>query len=296
MSFLLIGGESEIAGATLAALRRDGLPAIATTRRRDRVGVDCTFLDLAARLDDWQPPDGVEAACIFAAIGHLAECARDPAGSALVNVAGTIALAERLAERGVYVLYLSTDKVFDGSRAQMPADAPLCPVSEYGRQKAQTDAHLQMMIAAGAPVGILRLAKIVSPGIALFGQWQAALAAGTPIQAFHDMMMAPTPVADAAAAIIALLGARASGVWQLSGAEDISYAETAIRIARRVGADAALVQPVAAATAGMPAGATPRHTTLDSGALIDRFAISPREPWPVIAASLDPLASAALGD
>jgi hypothetical protein len=35
---------------------------------------------------------------------------------------------------------------------------------------------------------------------------------------------------------------------------------------------------------------------LNSGALTERFAISPRKPWPVIAASLDPPTSVALGD
>ena len=167
----------------------------------------------------------------------------------------------------------------------MPADAPLSPASEYGRQKARTDAHLQAMIAAGAPVGILRLARVVSPGMALFRQWRDALAAGQKVRPFRDMMMAPTLAADAATAILALMQARAAGVWQLSGPCDVSYAEIAGFIARRVGADSTLVEPVAAASAGMPEGATPRHTTLDSGALA-RFGIAPRDPWEVIAAAL----------
>jgi len=288
VSFLLVGGDSEIAGATFAAMRADGRKVITTTRRSDRLGLaDRIFLDLAVPLGDWQPPSEIAAVGIFAAVGHLVDCHRDPVGSALVNVTRTIELVERLANGGIYVLFLSTDKVFDGSRKLMPATAPLCPASEYGRQKARTETRLQAMIGAGAPIGILRLAKIVSPGMGLLLQWQAALAAGTPINAFHDMMMAPTPVTDAAAAIATLLGERAAGVWQLSGACDISYAEIAAHIARFVRADPGLVQPVAAASAGMPSGSTPRHTTLDSTALRQRFAIAAREPWPVIDAIFD---------
>ncbi|HYM72313.1 MAG TPA: sugar nucleotide-binding protein [Stellaceae bacterium] len=279
---LLIGGDSEIAAAALAAMRGAGLPAVATTRRRDRLADDRVFHDLAPPLGDWQPPDGVEAACIFAAVGNLVDCQRDPAGSALINVTRSIELAERLVERGIYVLFLSTDKVFDGARPLMPADAPLAPISEYGRQKALTDAHFQAMIAAGFPVGILRLAKIFSPGIGLFNQWRRALAAGEPVRAFRDMMVAPTLAEDVAAAIVALLGERAAAVWQLSGARDLPYAEAAAYIAQRVGADPAFIEPVAAASAAMPAGATPPHTTLDSSALAARFGIRPREPWPVI--------------
>jgi hypothetical protein len=36
----------------------------------------------------------------------------------------------------------------------------------------------------------------------------------------------------------------------------------------------------------MPEGSTPRHTTLDSGALQRLFAIAAPEPWPTIEAVL----------
>jgi dTDP-4-dehydrorhamnose reductase len=295
VAFLLVGGDSEIAVATLAHLRREGTPAVATTRRRGHRS-ERVFLDLAAPLGGWQPPTGVEAACIFAAVGHLVDCHRDPAGSRLINVTGTVELVERLVARGIYVLFLSTNQVFDGTRALVPAAAPLCPVSEYGRQKADTEIRLQAMLAAGSAVGILRLAKIVSPGVPLLRQWQAALAAGQSIRPFHDMVMAPTPVGVAAAAIAALLADRAAGVWQLTGSQDVSYAEIGGHIAQQIGADPALVQPVAATSAGMPEGSTPRHTTLDSGALQRRFAIAAPEPWPTIEAVLGaPEAATSIG-
>ena len=285
MRFLLVGGDSEIAGATLAHLRRQGTPAVATTRRRAHRS-ERVFLDLAAPLGGWEPPTGVEAACIFAAVGHLVDCQRDPAGSRLINVTGTIELVERLVARGIYVLFLSTNQVFDGTRAHVPAAASRCPVSEYGRQKADTEIRLQAMLAEGSALGILRLAKIVSPGMPLLRQWQAALVAGQSIRPFHDMVMAPTPVGVAAAAIAALLADRATGIWQLTGSQDVSYAEIAGYIAQQICADPALVRPVAAASAGMPEGSTPRHTTLDSGALQRLFAIAAPEPWPTIEAVL----------
>ncbi len=288
MAFLLIGGDSEIATATLAESRRRNMPAVATTRRADRVAAGGrVLLDLARAVAEWEPPPQIEAACIFAAIGHLADCARDPEGAALINVTRTLELAERLSGLGIPVLFLSTNQVFDGSRPQMPADAPLCPQSEYGRQKARTETRLQAMMAAGAPVAILRFGKIVSPGMALLRQWDAALAAGQKVRAFPDMVMAPTPAAVAAAAVVSLLAERARGIWQLTGPQDIAYAAIAAHIARRRGAAATLVEPVAAATAGMPQGATPGNTTLDSARLYDRFGIAAPQPWSVIDRLLD---------
>ena len=61
----------------------------------------------------------------------------------------------------------------------------------------------------GAPVAILRLAKVVSPGMALIDGWVEALRAGKPVRAFHDMTLAPTPTEMVCAAIGALLDDRA---------------------------------------------------------------------------------------
>lgn len=55
---------------------------------------------------------------------------------------------------------------------------------------------------------------------------------------------------------------RSAGITQVSGAKDISYAQAALHIARRVGADEALVQPVSARSAGLDVTAAPRYTSL----------------------------------
>jgi dTDP-4-dehydrorhamnose reductase len=283
MAHLLVGGDSEIATATGALLRERSMPSLATTRRSDRPGASGrVFLDLAAPLDDWQPPTETTTACIFAAVARLADCQRDPAGSALVNVTRTLALVERLVSCGIHVLFLSTNQVFDGREPWVSAQTPHSPTSEYGHQKARIEVALQAMMNAGAPVAILRLAKVVSPGLALLRQWEATLAAGRKVQAFYDMVMAPVPAAIVAAAIAALLSERGPGIWQLSGPNDISYAQIAAHIARCVAAPRHLVEPVAASSADMPVGTTPRHTTLDSSDLRNRFGIAVPEPWSVI--------------
>lgn len=279
---LIVGGDSEIASAAAAHLRATGHDVVATTRRQGRVAADRPFLDLGGPVDDWPIPGGVGAACFCAAIARLADCARDPEGSARVNVAGTVALADRLLARGIPVLFLSSDKVFDGTRRLVPAEAPPCPVSEYGRQKAAAEAALRERMAAGAPAAILRLAKVVSPGMELLRQWFASLRGGKPIRAFHDMVMAPTPVALVAQAIERLLAEPNLGIFQLTGPRDIAYSEVALHLARRIGADPALVEAVSAETAGLPEGSTVANTTLDSSALRKRFGIEVPDAWNVI--------------
>jgi dTDP-4-dehydrorhamnose reductase len=277
--FLLVGGDSEIGAIAAAQL---GARAIATTRRPRGGGDARLALDLAGDLSAFAPPAGVTSACILAAMARLAECERDPAASARVNVAGTLALAERLTAGGVHVLFISSDKVFDGETPHVRPEAPTTGRSEYGKQKAQAEAGLRAMMERGAPVAILRLSKVVSPATALLRDWTAALAAGRPIRAFHDMTMAPVPAATVVRAVDALMSARARGIFQLSGPRDVTYMEVARFLAARLGADPALVVPASRTEGGAPAGSGPPHTTLDGGALAARYGIVVRDVWDVL--------------
>jgi dTDP-4-dehydrorhamnose reductase len=234
--FLLVGGDSEIGAAAYLHLKAAGTAAAATTRRPERTAGDRPLLDLAADLSSFEPAPDTSAACILAATARLAACAADPAGSAHINVLQTLNLAKRLTARGIYVLFVSSNQVFDGSVAHVHADAPTSPVSEYGRQKAAAEAVLRERMRGGAPIGILRLAKVVSTTMPLLHGWVRALSAGGPIRAFHDMTMAPVPTEFVSAAIAALLESRAPGVYQLSGPQDVSYADVAYRLARQLGA------------------------------------------------------------
>ena len=112
--------------------------------------------------------------------------------------------------------------------------------------------------------------------------WINALTARQPIRAFHDMTMAPVPTELVTAGITALLHDRARGIFQLTGSRDATYADVGRFIAHRVGADPTLVTTISASDAGLPEGATPRHTTLDSSALRDRYGLSTPDTWDVI--------------
>jgi dTDP-4-dehydrorhamnose reductase len=116
----------------------------------------------------------------------------------------------------------------------------------------------------------------------LLRQWIVSLAAGKPIRAFHDMHMAPTPVALVAAAIERLLATPTCGIFQLTGPRDVTYGDIALHLAHEIGAEPQLVEQVSALAAGQPEGSIARHTTLDSSALRERFGITVPDAWTVI--------------
>ena len=274
--FLLVGGDSEIGAATYLQLKAGGKAAAATTRRPQLASPDRPLLELAADLSSFEPAPDTSAALHLRRLRPAGGLRADPAGSAAINVRQTLALAERLTARNIYVFFLSSNQVFDGSVPMCAPTRASCPVSGYGRQRrgraaARADARRRSDRH-------LRLAKVVSatacPSAAECGRCRQE-----PIRAFHDMQMAPAPTALVGVAIAALLEGRAPGVFQLTGPQDVSYADVAHRLARQLGADPALVGAVGAIEAGMPAGAAPRHTTLDSSALRDRFGIVAPGPW-----------------
>jgi dTDP-4-dehydrorhamnose reductase len=278
--FLVIGGDSEIGSAFYRTMKAAGKAVIATTRR-SQLTADQLHLDLAA-LSTWEPPSAISSACICAAVARLAGCAADPEGSAHINVTQTAALVDKLLQRGVHVLFLSTNQVFDGTAAHAPTDAPHAPVSEYGRQKARLEALLLPRIARGEPVAILRLAKVVSARMPLFEDWIGKLSAGQPIRAFKDMTLAPAPIGVVCDAISALMADRATGVFQLTGPRDVTYAEAARYLAAKLGVDSTLVQEGSVREAGLVPGTAPPHTTLDSTLLGQRYGIDAPDLWRVV--------------
>lgn len=256
---LIIGGDSMIGAALSARLRADGVNVATTTRRR---GAGDAYLDLAAPADDWPALPQAPVWIAAAAVARLADCRNDPDGSRAVNVAAVEALARRAAETGAHLIFLSTDKVFDGRRPAYPADAATCPKSEYGRQKAAAEAALAGTL--GLSYTIVRFTKVMALDDGLISGWADALCRGEPITPFTDMTMAPVPLADATEALNWAATRRPGGILQLSGPRDIRYADAAGHIADRIGADPGLIRPCSAATAGMHAAETPTFTSLDT--------------------------------
>lgn len=250
--FLIVGGD----GTLGSALRRaPECPAeVAYTSRRG--GDGALRLDLAASPDTWELPARITGAVLCAAITSIDACEKDPAGTRAINVTATAELARRIAERGGRCVFLSTNQVFDGSRPFRQETEPPCPVTKYGRQKAEAEAEL---LAGGHCV--LRLTKVFAAVPKLFRTWREQLLSSATIRPFDDMVFSPVGILTAARAIWELSVEQAAGVVHLSADADLAYSTVAQRLAARLGVSPELVHPTTTAAAGLTA-AVPRHTTL----------------------------------
>jgi dTDP-4-dehydrorhamnose reductase len=225
-------------------------------------------------------------------------CAGDPELALRRNGTATGVLARACADRGVDLLVISTNEVFDGTRTDGvgygPDDAT-SPPNAYGASKlagehAATDAYAPAAPQRSAgSLGIARTAWLFGPPGRDFPRKildaaDRAGAAGTPIRVVDDEWGTPTYAADVAEAICELLAEDAiAGIHHLVNGGVATRAEWARDILARVAVTVA-IEDVPASTWTRPSVA-PRWgvlapTPLPSG--------EPIRTWPQAMADYAP--------
>lgn len=275
---ILIVGTEGLLGSTLLKLGRErGLSVFGTMIEPDSKSPQILQLNLSKALEDWLLPADCRAAILCAAITSLDACRRDPAGTRQINVTQTVRLTEKLLAAGVFVVFISSNLVFDGTRPLRGPDEAICPMTEYGRQKAAVEAAYA---AFGDRVAIVRLTKVTNPCWALVQGWIQAARSGQPVEAFGDFVCAPIPLDVAASGLLRVADEERSGIWQFSADSDVSYADIARHIVRRMNGDESLVRLVSSQSAAVEH--SPAHTTLDATRARHDLGLAFPEPLRVI--------------
>lgn len=189
-------------------------------------------------------------------------CATDPDLAMRRNGEATGVLARACAERGIDLVVISTNEVFDGRRTDgrpYRPDDETAPPNPYGRSKLEGE-RLAMEAYGGrhGPVlAIVRTAWLFGPPGGDFPDRiidaaRRARAAGEPLRAVADELGTPTRTGDLAEAIAELLGSGSpGGIHHLVNAGVASRADwaTAILGAARIDVP---IEPVPAATWSRP--------------------------------------------
>ncbi len=178
---------------------------------------------------------GHRAAIICAGISSIARCENAPLETRAVNVDGTANLARRLCGEGVLPVVFSSDYVFGGDAAPYAEYAPMAPLNEYGRQKAEVEERLRAM----APEAhlIVRLSKVFSlwadDGTLLDDMAKRLLQGEYP--AASDQWFCPTLVDDLVQAVLLLLGMGVRGTVNLCSPAGWNRHEMALLMADSLG-------------------------------------------------------------
>ena len=278
-SALVVGSDGVIGSALYDHLSRHGVTVFGTTRREPTPNSRrLVFLDLAEPQLAVDRLPKVDVAIICAAMARFADCRTQPELARRVNVTAPAELASRLVDRGAFVVRLSSSAVFDCRTPHIGADQPTAARSAYGRFQAEAE---KAVLALGEKASVLRLTKIITRDFPLIRNWIATLAIGSKIEAFTDHTLCPLPLAAAIDAGTSVLAHRESGIFQVSGASDISYADLAFYLVRRLGLPEDKVIPVRAVDKGMLADEVTPCTSMDTSRLTAITGFNPPQPFSV---------------
>tara|TARA_B100000315_G_C14590665_1_gene595552 strand:+ start:1564 stop:2490 length:927 start_codon:yes stop_codon:yes gene_type:complete len=275
-STLIVGANSLIGKALMLRYNLVGERVIGTTKRREYETDHCIYLDLSEDVEKWQCPSPVSIAIVCAGVTKIEECRYKPAESYNINVKGVYHLVKKLVEQGAFVVFLSTNQVFDGSSPFSLPDDLVSPATEYGRQKAEVE---RQIIRFEDSVAIVRFTKILSPTFSLFSKWSKMLREGKAIHPFSNMYMSPLSL-SCAVDVLCLLGKRRlSGILQVSGNSDISYSDAALFGAKKLKVNPMLVKPIEALKPKDYKEHLQKHTTLNIDRLRAALGIEPPDVW-----------------
>lgn len=150
----------------------------------------------------------------------------DGAWETTVDGAENVAFAAH--EVGARLVHLSTDVVFDGLKgAPYAEEDALCPVTEYGRAKAEAEGRV---LAACSDALVVRTSLIVG-GRGAAPSKHERVALDPAVTFYEDEMRCPIQVGELAAALLELAELDVSGVLNVAGADAVSRADLAELVA-----------------------------------------------------------------
>ena len=275
MKVLVTGADGQV-GRALMAARPPGLQL----RPAGREDLDLTRPDQIRRCLDAERP-GVVVNC--AAYTAVDKAESEISAAMAVNRGGVAKLAAALAERSVALIHLSTDYVFDGSKADSYVeDDATGPINVYGQSKLAGEEAIQKALAEHV---ILRTSWVYGTDGHNFLRTMLRLARDRDeIRVVDDQRGCPTAASHIAEVIAIVAGEIEHGMdgrWGIYHYRDdhaVTWHGFAQRIFALAGRDLDRVpELVPVSTADYPtAAARPANSVLDCSRIKDAFGINPR--------------------
>ena len=187
-----------------------------------------------------------------ASITDLELCERNPELAYRVNAAATGFLANACRKQGSFLIYVSTDYVFDGERGNYREADTVNPLNIYGKSKLLGETEVVQKAAGN--YCIARTSVVFGWGRKYrpnFATWVCdKLRIGEKISVVADQYATPTISNNLARMLLEVAERRINGVYHLSGSTRINRYDFAVLLARRLSLNENLLTPTKAEAVG----------------------------------------------
>ena len=279
---VLVTGASGLLGRSLLReFKTDGWEALGLAYSRasgDLRRVDlCQRHEVAAILSEFKPSVVVHAAAERRpdVVEKNAEATR------ALNVSATRTLTELCGQQGAFLIYFSTDYVFDGrSPLYLPESIP-APLNAYGVSKLDGE---KVVLQQGNTTAVLRIPVLYGPVESLDESAVTVIfksvKSGAPTKMSDFERRYPTHVDDVAAVCCQLASCslgeqqRYSGVWHISGPECLTKYQMSVAMAEMFGLPSSHLIPVREPSGGAP---RPYDCQLDCSRTNDMFPLKRKQ-------------------
>ena len=231
---LVVGVDGQIGSFFFSEyLHNSGHELVGTTRNRSLISERKIFLDLDSNPVDVPDFSQYSFAVICASLTDVQCCEENWELCKRVNVTNTIHIIERAVTSGCFVVFLSSNLVFDGSKPFCtPLDAPK-PASNYGKAKHCVEEFISS--DCGHFACVLRLTKVISDKTPFIQKWKKDASQKGIISVLRHKTLAPVGVDEVAGAIRRCLDARLPGTFQLGGKTEFTYEDYATFLFQNMG-------------------------------------------------------------
>ncbi len=192
------------------------------------------------------------------------------------NIVGTLNVTSACRRADAHLIYVSTNAVFDGTKAPYRETDAVNPVNKYGRLKAECERLVQET---------LRHWTIVRP-ILMYG-WNHEVTRPNPATWIYERLMRGETVSmvtdvrenplyniSCGHALWTVIAQRPSGIFHLAGRDEVNRFEFALAVAEAFGLDQSLLKPVTS-TAFPGIAARPKNTAFVTARMESELGVKP---------------------
>jgi len=262
---LFITGGSGLLGYRIAELALERGYDVYSGYCHNRAPINPVKIDLANSASIFKALEEIKPDVIMhtAALTDVDMCEKDKELAFKINVEGTKAIANAARKLNAFLIYVSTDYVFDGSRGMYKEDDETNPINHYGYTKLLGEKYCLDRDYCIARTCVIYGAKPAS-GKVNFVLWLInKLKNGEKVGIVTDQYITPTLNTNLAKMMLEIAERKIKGIFHLAGATRVSRFEFAEAVADEFELDESLITPSKMEDINWIA-ARPRDSSLDT--------------------------------